>query len=95
MMPSTISTAQPISAHTVDHQNVRISQVMCDSTHVPRASLRFTYATMTPMMPMNVSSGAGTAMPRPADLGQRSEPEQQIGDQRRHRRRLRAWSDDG
>src|SRR3954453_14529935 len=62
-MESAISTTQPMSAQMVDHQNVRISHVMCDSSQVPRASLRFTYATITPTMPTKVSSGAGTTSP--------------------------------
>ena len=52
MIASTISTTQPSTSHSIDHQNVRISHVRCDSTHVPRASPRVMYATMTPTMPM-------------------------------------------
>ena len=38
----------PTIIHTRLHQNVRICHEKCDSIHVPRASSRLTYATITP-----------------------------------------------
>ena len=42
MMPRTTSTTAPITPQRNENQNVRMSHVRWDSTHVPRASSRFT-----------------------------------------------------
>ena len=42
MRPSVISVTQPMTDHSSDHQNVRISQVKCEATQVLAASSRFT-----------------------------------------------------
>ena len=42
MISSTQKTIQPITAHSSENQNVRISHARCDATQVPCASSRFT-----------------------------------------------------
>jgi len=64
--PITVTAStQPRQFHSSDHQNVRISHDRCDSAHVPRASPREMYATMTATTPISVSNGAPTSIPWP------------------------------